>query len=295
MFKSALIYEFTDDHVAPSQADIEAALAKHECGQLMSQEITRSGFTPFHSKLFTFQLDGLTMFTLLTKSRDIPASVLANEIRERREAFESREGRWPSTRERTAMKEEAIECLLPRTFVTEKKTRAYIDHKQNLIVIDAGSSSRSEEVLALLRKALETLPVRMWSPDLDPRYVMTSWLRSCQLPTDFGQGYAVDLDSRDAGEAKLRDIALNTDEVKTHLDNYRMVSKIALKYREVGFNLSDWMQITGIKPTDTYKAALDGEDMDDRLACELIMFAGWIRDLKSALDVAMSEEGESNV
>lgn len=295
MFKSALIYQFTEGHAAPSQEQLESKLAEHVCGELMSQEAIRSGFTPVCGGLFTFGVAGLTMFAVLTKSKDIPASALAAEIRTRREAMERDIGRWLSTKEKFELKEDVISDLLPRAFITEKTTRGYIDHVQRIVVIETSSAARAEDVLSLLRKAVETLPVRAWEPDCDPRYVMTEWLRQQQLPVGFGQGYAVTLDSREDGEAKLKDISLGSQEVAICLSNERMVSKIALTFSGIEFNLSDWMQITGIKPLDSYKAQLDGEDVEDRLATELVLFSGWIRSLISAIDAAMAEEVAADV
>lgn len=289
MFKSALIYTFTEGHQAPAPADIESALAAFECPSLMSQEVTKSGFNRLHNNNFTFQIDGLTMFSVLTRSKDIPASVLAAEIRRRREDFERNSGRWPSTNEKAVIKEEAIEQLLPRTFTSEKYTRALVDHANNLIIVDTSSASRAEDVLALMRKAFGTLPVRSWFPDCDPRYVITDWLNKQALPDGFTWGCSVALDSRNQGEAKLKDISMDSDEVKIHLQHARMVSKIALLFDGVEFSLADWMQITGIKPGDTYKAQLDGQDADEMMAAELTLFGGWLVKLKTAIDAAMGD------
>lgn len=136
MFKSALIYQFTDDHQPPAANDLELALAQHSCGELMSQESIRSGFTPVCGGMFTFGVAGLTMFAVLTKSKDIPASALAAEIRTRREAMERDIGRWLSSKEKFELKEAVIGDLLPRAFTTEKTTRGYIDHAQRIVVIE---------------------------------------------------------------------------------------------------------------------------------------------------------------
>jgi len=295
MFKSALIYQFTDDHQPPAASDLELALSQHSCGEIMSQEAIRYGFTPVCGELFTFSITDLTMFAVLTKSKDIPASALAAEIRTRRENMERDLGRWLSSKEKFELKEAVITDLLPRAFTTEKTTRGYIDHSQRFIVIETSSAANAEDVLALLRKALETLPVRPWEPDCDPRYVLTDWLQKKQLPVGFGQGYAVTLDSREDGEAKLKDISLDSDEVAICMQNGRMVSKIALTFDGVEFNLSDWMQLTGIKPLDSYKAQLDGQDAEELLATELSLFAGWMRGLITALDAAMADEVAADV
>ncbi|UNY40528.1 recombination-associated protein [Pararheinheimera phage vB_PsoM_KLER1-1] len=289
MFKSALIYTFTEGHEAPLASAFEEALAGYECPNLVAMEVTKSGFNRLHNGNFTFQTDGMTLISVLTKTKDIPSSVLAAEIRSRRAEFEQTWARWPSTKEKSEIKEQAIELLLPRTFTSEKYTRALIDHKNNLIIVDTSSASRAEEVLALLRKAFGTLPVRSWFPDCDPRYVITDWLNKQSLPEGFTWGWSVALDSRDQGEAKLKDISMDSDEVKIHLQHARMVSKISLVFDGVEFSLADWMQITAIKPGDTYKAQLDGQDADEMMAAELMLFGGWLVKLKAAIDAAMGD------
>ena len=49
--------------------------------------------------------------------------------------------------------------LLPRAFTKNQQTAVWIDTENNLVHVDAASSKRAEDALALLRKSLGSLPV----------------------------------------------------------------------------------------------------------------------------------------
>lgn len=288
MFKSALIYQFTEGHQAPSQEQLEVALAEHVCAPMMSQDVIRSGFTHVHAERFTFGISDLTLFAFISKEKQLPASVIASACAKEYRKFADRNGRPASRKEKQEIKDDVVQSLLPHAFVLEKVTRCYVDNESGMIVINTGSGSRAEEILSLLRKAFGSLHVRPWFPDCDPRYVMTSWLREQSLPEGFGQNFAVTLDDRGKSEAIFKNIPLGSTEVQAALSAGHMVSKIALTFEHVEFTLTDWLQVGAITPSDTYKAELDGEDESDRLASELFLFAQWIRNLMTAVDAAMA-------
>ena len=68
--------------------------------------------------------------------------------------------RTPSKKEREQIKEDVIFELLPRAFSRTTVTlHAYINTKENIIVVNTSSRGKAEDVLSLLRKTLGTLPV----------------------------------------------------------------------------------------------------------------------------------------
>ena len=73
--------------------------------------------------------------------------------------FEDEQGRSVTKKEKEQMKDDIIFELLPRAFNRVTDTHAYISVANNSIVINSSSRGKAEDVLALLRKSLGTLPV----------------------------------------------------------------------------------------------------------------------------------------
>lgn len=289
MFKSALIYQFTEGHQAPSQEQLEAALAEHECGDPTGPEWTRSGFTHIIDN-FTFGIFGVTMFRVKTRTRILPDSVISAEV-DRRAEKELNEAEDRDRAGRRRIKEEATDYLLGRAFVGTSYLNGYVDHVRGLVVINTGSASTAEEVLALLRKALETLPVRQFETDLDPSYPLTAWLSTRELPEGLALGENVTLkQSGKPGEASLKETVLIGDEVQAHLTAGKKVRKVQLYYKGVLFSLTDSLAITGIKPGGEYfgdEYSYDG--VAEQYAVDLTLFSGWIRELIGFLSEAMGD------
>ncbi len=60
---------------------------------------------------------------------------------------------------KTDIKDDVVMNLLPRAFSKNQHTALWIDTENNLVHVDAASSKRAEDALALLRKSLGSLPV----------------------------------------------------------------------------------------------------------------------------------------
>lgn len=72
--------------------------------------------------------------------------------------------------------------LLPRAFSKNQHTALWIDMENNLIHIDAASSKRAEDALALLRKSLGSLPVVPLAFANEPSTILTNWILQDNLP-----------------------------------------------------------------------------------------------------------------
>lgn len=290
MFKSALIYQFTEGHQAPTPEQLEAALSQHECGEPTGSEWERSGFAHIINH-FTFGISGATMFRVKTRTRILPDSVIAAEVDRRAESeLDESEGRDRVGRRR--IKEEATDYLLGRAFIGTSYLNGYVDHERGLIVINTGSASTAEDVLALLRKALETLPVRQFETDLDPSYPLTAWLsNSDQLPDGLSLGENATLkQAGKPGEASLKQTILDGDEVQAHLTAGKKVRKVQLHYKGVRFALNDSLAITGIKPGGEYFGDEYSYGSEyEKYAVDLTLFSCWIRELVYFLSEVMGD------
>jgi len=57
------------------------------------------------------------------------------------------------------LKEEVTNTLLPRAFSLQRDTRVWIDPVNHWLIIDTASTSKAEEILSALGKAIYPFPV----------------------------------------------------------------------------------------------------------------------------------------
>ncbi len=102
----------------------------------------------------------------------LPASVVREATAERVADIEERQGRKIYRKEKREIQDDVYNSLLPRAFTRSTRTYAYISHaRNNLLVVDAASPAKAEELVNLLRDSLGTFPVAI--PDSKRAPVMS--------------------------------------------------------------------------------------------------------------------------
>jgi hypothetical protein len=81
------------------------------------------------------------------------------QVAELVEAMEGAENRKVGRKERKEIQDKVVLELLPRAFSKASSTYAYIDTRKGWLVVDASGSNKAEDVVSLIRKAMESLPV----------------------------------------------------------------------------------------------------------------------------------------
>jgi len=215
----------------------------------------------------------------------LPASVIKDMVEEKVNLLEVEHGRGATKKEREQFKEDITFELLPRAFSRVTDTHAYISPKDNIIVINASSRGKAEDLLALLRKSLGTLPVTSFDPDITVDETMTNWLNEKNLGGKFTLGMEAEFHALgdDGAIARVKNQDLSSDEVKAHLDADKYVTKVALEWDEsMSFILNDDLSIKRLKFFDVIHEQNDDLDSDDVLAkldADFILMAGEINRL----------------
>ena len=204
--------------------------------------------------------------TLGVEEKVLPTSIVNDLLHRQCVALEHSQGRRPSGRERLKIKDELLHDLLPRALVKHTRTDVMIDTRMGYVAIDTSSNKVAEEVISEIRAILGSFPAMPITAQAMPRAVLTRWIAGEVLPELVELGFECELkDPVDHGAVvRCQQQQLRTDEIDTHLEAGKQVSKLALCLdTHVSFVLGDDLVIRKLKFLDAVLDQLDAVETHD--------------------------------
>ncbi len=294
-FKNLQLYRFTK----PFELDAETLgqrLAAHSFVPCGSQDTSRSGWTPplgRHASEFVHATNGYLMVCCKRQDKLLPAVVVNEALEEKLLKIEESEGRKLPAKQRRSLKDEVIFSLLPRAFARSSLQYAYISPRDNLLVVNAASARRAEELVEELRTALGSLPVVPLASKNQPIDVMTGWLASARPAPGFALGEECELrdDADISCVIRCKNQDLTTNEIGGHLKTGMHVSKLALNWQDrIEFLLDEKLIVKRLRFSDLVQdqaSEIETDDAADRFDVDFSIMAlelsGFIKALVDAL------------
>lgn len=300
-FKNAIIYRISNPMSLMAQlATIEQQLLPFQFTPCGSQDTARTGWVPTtaFSQTLAHQANGQYLLTVQRQEKILPGPVIKQELNARIAKLESEQGRKLKKTEKDSLKDEVLQSLLPRAFTKDSRTQLWIDITSGLIVVDASSARKAEDALALLRKSLGSLPVIPLTIENPVELTITEWVRSGNAPAGFTIGDAAELKAilADGGIARVKKQDLISDEIATHIEAGKVVTKLALDWQQrVTFTLTDNAILTRLKFCDELIDQNDDIDREDVLArfdADFTLMTGELSALIKQLVTALGGEAQ---
>ena len=266
MFKNVIMYRIGAGWSA-TVAQIEESLDRArfvECGASQEKSI---GWTEprgeAHGPLVE-SVNGQLILKLMIETRALPGSVITKKANERVAQIEATTGRKPGKKETREIKDDIKLELMPLAFSKESSVRVWIDPAADLLVIDAGSQGRADEVVTMLVKCLSGLAVALIDTKVSPTAAMSEWLITQEPPSGFTVDRECELKAADESKAVVRYTRhpLDTDEVKAHVESGKLPTKLALTWdSRVSFMLTEGLQVKKLVFLDVvFDGASSGKD-----------------------------------
>ena len=252
-FKNLQVYRLPAPW-AKTADELNAALAPHSFVPAASNELLRQGWDqPRPRSDLVHVVNRQFLLVLTTEKKLLPASVVNQVAKARAAEQEEAQGFAPGKKAMKELKERVADELLPRAFSIATRTWVWIDPVNGWLVVDTSSPSRADEVLKLLLKAVDKLPVESLRVQRSPVGVMTSWLEADEAPA----GFAVDMDAllRATGESKAQVAykrhTLEPADVGRHIEAGKQCTRLALTWdSKISFVLDETLAIKSVKPLD---------------------------------------------
>ena len=251
MFKNLITYRIASTWAANS-AELEANLHKMpfvECGPTQP---TSAGWVSPRGVLhapFVESIGGQWLIKLVVEQRMLPSSVVKRRVDEMAAKIEETTGRKPGKNQKKELAEEATLELLPKAFTKQSSMKVWIDPKQRLLMVDAVSTLKSDDVVTLLVRAVEGLSLSMLQTAQSPAAAMSQWLSTGEPPQGFSLDRECELKAPDETKSSVRYArhALDIDEVRQHIAQGKIPVQLALTWQgRVSLVLTDAMLIKKI-------------------------------------------------
>lgn len=300
-FKNAIVYRLTNPMGLMARLPtLEENLKQFQFTPCGSQDMARIGWVPATEQHQTLvhQANGQFLLTIQKQEKIIPGPVIKQELNARITKLETEQCRRLKKTEKDALKDEVLHSLLPRAFVKNHRTQLWIDIGNALITVDASSARKAEDALALLRKSLGSLPVVPLTIENPVELTLTEWVRSGLVPAGFAMGDAAELQHilADGGVAKVKKQDLTSDEIKTHIEAGKVVTKLAMGWQQrIDFTLSDSFMLSRLKFCDELRDQnddIDSEDMLARFDADFTLMKGELAALINQLVTALGGEAK---
>lgn len=298
MIKKARVYNLVEAPEITLQ-DLEDAMNEHRAHDLDGPQAKGLGWTSpagRSGESLTMEIQAQRLLCVMKQERLLPAGIIKEEVDERKEALETRQGGKLSTKEITALKQEITEELLPRAFVKKTSTMVWWDTRRNRIVIEASSSAQAEDILNLLRETLGSLKVVPLATQNLPVRVMTEWLKDPSSrpawlslgsdvtlkATDEDVTYSIKKGELDGGEG---------DAIEAMLEKGCTVEKIMLDVEgEASLEVDAQLTLKKIQLSDRVVEEMNNVEDDDplgRLQTEFIITADTLSSIIGMLGESM--------
>jgi recombination associated protein RdgC len=294
MFKNAILYRITA--LPAMDAHINAGLQQDydfvPCAPSQEKSI---GWVPprgdKHGPLLE-SVGGQWILKLMIETRAVPGNVITKKASERVAQIEAATGRKPGKKETREIKDDIKLELMPLAFSKESATLVWIDPAALLLVIDASSQSKADEVVTMLVKSIEGLAVRLIDTKISPTAAMSEWLITQEPPTGFTVDRECELKAADESKATIKygRHPLDIDEVRAHVEGGKLPTKLALTWdSRVSFVLTEGLLV---KKLTFLEAVFDGskDGAQDGFDADVAIATGELRKLLPDLLDALGGE-----
>jgi len=239
-------------------------------------------------------IGGHWILKLQIETKAVPGAVVRRKADERMQEIEATTGRKPGKKESREIREDIVHALLPLAFSKQSSVMVWFDMDARLMMTDAASQGKSDEVITALVRVLDGLPLTLLQTTTSPQSAMSQWLLA-QSDDELPSAFSVEREcvlksaSEDQAMVKFTRHLLATDEVRKHVLEGKLPTQLALSWEgKASFVLSE----TGSLKKVTYLDGVLDEtgDKADKFDADVVLSTGLLGPLLADLVDALGGE-----
>jgi len=240
---------------------------------------------------------GQYLLRLVTEKKVLPAKVVNQVAKERAAELEEEQGFAPGKKAMKELKERVADELLPRAFPIRSHVDVWIDPQHGWLAVDTPSPARADDVVKLLLKAVDKMPLESLRVQHSPTTMMTEWVHSGDDPYNF----TVDQDAtlRASGESKAqigyKRHTLGGEDIRQHIAAGKQCTRLAMTWdSKISFVLTEQLAIKSIKQLDVMKEGMSTAiGSDERFDNDFALMTGELAKMLADLVEALGGEAKA--
>lgn len=271
LFKQIQLYQLTTS-IHSGAAAIAEKLESYVFKPCLPSMPTSSGWvSPVDEEdaPLAIAMNGCIMLCLQTEEKILPASVIRQELNDLVKQREAADARKIRHKEKLSLKDEVMITLLPRAFSKLNRLYAYIDTRNNWLVVGTASAKKAEQFISLFKKSISEQVYPFELKKLSP--ILTQWLKNQNYPKDFVIEKSCVLQDPQQQKRVIRcqqqDLFANP--IQNLIKDGCEAKQLALNWQDrVTFVLSDEFSLSGIKFQDDLIA--EAKDMEAETKLQIL-------------------------
>ena len=296
-FKNLQIYRLPAPwNFSPEQ--MEEALQSQAFTPASSNELLRQGWdSPRGNGKLVHVVNKQMLMMLGTEKKLLPSSVINQVAKAKAAELEEQQGFPPGKKSMKELKERVADELLPRAFSIRSNVWTWIDPVNGWLVVDAASPTKADDVIKLLLKAVDKLPLESLRVQRSPVAVMTGWLESDEAPYNFTIDQDTELRATGESKAAVRYVkhSLDPEDIRRHIANGKQCTRLAMTWNSrISLVLTEQLAVKGIKPLDVIKEneTITYSD-DERFDNDIMLMTGELAKMLADLVEALGGEAKA--
>lgn len=235
---------------------------------------------------------------MLTKEKKVLPAKAVNQIATKRAAeLKEKQGFAPGKKAMKELKERVYDELLPTALSVVSHTWVWIDPVNHWLVVDTPTPSVADDVIKLLLRAIDRLPVESLRVNQSPVRAMSMWLEEDKAPAGFTIDQDATLKSTSKATVTYKRHTLEPDAMRQHLAAGKQCVKLALTWdSKISFILTESLSIKSIKALDvlTENNAI-ARNQDERFDGDMVLMTGELAKMLGDLVEALGGECKEQV
>jgi recombination associated protein RdgC len=184
-FRQVQIFELTDpvSYTPEKMAEQLEPLAFTSCLPSMPYSIGWTAPLEVEKASLVHALNGYMVICLQIEEKILPATVVRQELNEKVKKIEARDERKIRSKEKLSLKDEVVMTLLPRAFTKLSRLYAYIDTKNQMLILGTTNAKKTEQFMQLFKKSISENVRAFEINKVSP--ILTGWVKNQNYPQNF--------------------------------------------------------------------------------------------------------------